>query len=224
MQAIISRTDRWNNRDYLLKIEGGCPYWTGDRSLSQVLDLEDARSAKEKIRAIRVNRDHLCPIGIAGVSIELLLDEYAGYFMQDSLPAGVDRIEPPLDHLFVPHLRYCSYWGTYSRVLAGPKPWHDGERETSDIVEVNVSPINGWDSYDAKDQVGNIRIRRHGTTASKRDRDLNMLHMRHVEQLIVNAGLEKARLILFGDLLPQIDWKKYREHCNGGADFDLIRK
>lgn len=124
------------------------------------------------------------------------------------------------DHIFVPYLHWNSYWGAYSRVLQQPSK----SSPDLDWIEVNVTPVNGWRSFDAHKQVGRVRIRLHGTPRDKKDRDCNQLHVSHYQQLLKCAGPLNTRLILFGDLLPTIDWQLYHKLNNGGANYLDIKK
>lgn len=114
---------------------------------------------------------------------------------------------------------YSSYWHTWSRRLAeSNKPLFCG------IVEVNLGPIPGcfsstWD-YDVKP----IRIRAHGTSSSRGDIDTDVLPESVKEAMVKNLGPELTERLLTYDFLPEIDWEKYNRLCNGGANFEDIKK
>lgn len=65
--SLIRRTyNRHGGHDYLIRMEGGCPVWSGDRR--QALRLSEA-SARSIYSRILDYRDWLCPDGISGVEI-----------------------------------------------------------------------------------------------------------------------------------------------------------
>ncbi len=113
---------------------------------------------------------------------------------------------------------YCSYWGTWSRVLShsyrafGYGPY----------VEVDLTPI--LNSYQTWDHVKRINIRAHGTTMGKNDKITSELPSEVKQKMIENLGAELTERLLTEDFLPQIDWALYAKKCNGGAAFADIKQ
>lgn len=113
--------------------------------------------------------------------------------------------------------RYCSYWGHWSRVL------HEATvRDGANYVEVDITAINGRTEHDWA-HTRRINIRSHGTSRHKNDLFVGTLPeevVDHMREWMDEALIER---LLHEDFLPQIDWDKYRKHCNGGASFELIK-
>jgi hypothetical protein len=129
-----------------------------------------------------------------------------------SIESGVVSSMYP-KNLFV----YCSYWGTWGRVLRYMN-------RNVDQVEVNLTPINAGFG-DWKKEVGRIVIRKHGTSRDKKDVYQAYLPGEVVD--FMKKFLQDDHLVsrlINEDFLSQIDWDKYRKHNNGGAPLDLIKK
>lgn len=129
-------------------------------------------------------------------------------------PSGVRSLN---NNIFV----YSSYWQTWSRILQEGTPQNNFE-----FIEVNVTPVNAHRAQSWEQQILPVIVRKHGTQRSKREKFVGVLPQEAVNALLKHVPKEIAQFILHDDLLPQIDWDKYREHSRlgGGAHFDLIRK
>jgi hypothetical protein len=103
----------------------------------------------------------------------------------------------------------------WSRVL------NNDEGET---IEVNLTPIPCcFDSSWEKD-VKPIRIRRHRTMLGQNDQMVKELPEKILAIMKENLGEELVNRLLSEDFLTPIDWDKYNQKCNGGANFDDIKK
>lgn len=116
---------------------------------------------------------------------------------------------------------YSSYWQTWSRILQEGTVHNNFE-----CIEVNVTPVNPTRPESWERQILSVKIRKHSTARSSRDKFVGTLPESAVADLNKYIPKEIQEFLLHEDLLPQIDWDKYREHSRlgGGADFDLIRK
>lgn len=115
---------------------------------------------------------------------------------------------PPASKQF----HYSAYWRAWSRILSEK----DGER-----VEVNLTPIPGCYS-DGWGKVAEIWIRRHRTLDAVRDIRAMVLPIDTQNDMVNNLGGEMTELLLTSNILPHIDWAKYRALSNGGAPLHLI--
>ncbi|MFH0779358.1 MAG: hypothetical protein V1928_00690 [Parcubacteria group bacterium] len=111
----------------------------------------------------------------------------------------------------------CSYWGDWSRVLSEKDPH-------GPFVEVNLTPIRNCFSSTWQNHVAPIRIRFHGTARSENDRTVAELPAEVRAQMVQNLGEELTNRLLTEDFLSQIDYNLYCKKCNGGANFEDIRK
>lgn len=130
--------------------------------------------------------------------------------MVQVLDGGIRSAQYPRS-LFV----YSSYWGKWSRVLQ----YKNGHKPQ---VEVDCEPVNltqeGWR------RVGSILIRQHSTARRQADYYYEALPYEVVETMQENISEIAMLEILHGDLLPLIDWEKYRRVDNGGATLaDILR-
>lgn len=115
-----------------------------------------------------------------------------------------------------------AYWGTWSRVLQymNRAPTGSG-RMMIDQVEVNLTTPNvRVESEWRKNE--RIWIRCHGTTADPKDIYTADLPGHVLDLMREYLTSPTIHLLLHADLLPMIDWDKYRSVCNGGAPLDLI--
>jgi hypothetical protein len=104
---------------------------------------------------------------------------------------------------------YSSYWRTWSRVLAP-----EGALDVG-IVEVDLT--GNWE------RVRTINIRAHRTARKSGDLLVRELPSEALEAMKKHMpGQAILDVLLHEDLLPQIDWYKYRKVCNGGAAFGNI--
>ena len=143
-----------------------------------------------------------------------------------------------------PYFHYSSYWGTYSRVLHSPGRKHANvelpKYETGAYIEVDLTPINGWPHEDQRKMYGDklyaehvqyqlnqvrfVNIRSHGTRRDAKDEILGCLPANVIEQMKNNLDHSLVNFLLTGNILPLIDWNKYRKVCNGGASLkDCIK-
>ncbi|MAZ17903.1 MAG: hypothetical protein CL535_16435 [Ahrensia sp.] len=64
---IISRTyNVYGERDFLIRMEGNCPVWNGDKKQAMRMTNDAAHETQELISTYR---DWMCPNGIEGVEI-----------------------------------------------------------------------------------------------------------------------------------------------------------
>lgn len=108
---------------------------------------------------------------------------------------------------------YSSYWRTWSRLLL------ENMDRSGTCVELNLTGTNGkWDRVPLE------IIRKHCTARDNKDLITRTLPDA-VEAMIRNAlGDELFERMVTYDYLPEIDWQKYNQHCNGGAEFDKIKR
>lgn len=109
---------------------------------------------------------------------------------------------------------FSSYWNTWSRVLVEMDS--HGQAHT---VEVNLTALGSSDWIKTE----SINIRRHVTSRDRNDKFVGTLPAKAVEYMREHMSDEIVERLLHEDFLPQIDWSLYSKHCNGGAQFDLIK-
>lgn len=107
---------------------------------------------------------------------------------------------------------YSAYWGTWSRVLQ----FMQGGDNPVAQVEVNLTAVNPTTKLDWR-RVPLIVIRKHVTARS--DRDLYVADLPDNALALMKEWLDEDTIqrLLHEDFLPQIDWDKYNQHCNGGC-------
>ena len=103
---------------------------------------------------------------------------------------------------------YSSYWHSWSRVL---RFYQNGGTQ----VEVDMFPL-------INDK--QVNIRKHRTVRSVNDFYSRYMPNNVIEQMVDRYGQELTDRLLHEDFLPQINWDLYEQHCNGGAEFDRIKK
>lgn len=108
---------------------------------------------------------------------------------------------------------YSSYWRTWSRLLL------ENMDRSGTCVELNMTGHNGtWD------RVPQEIIRRHCTARDNKDLITRTLPAA-VEAAFKNTlGTQLFEHMTTYDYLPEIDWQKYHQHCNGGAEFNRIKR
>lgn len=111
-----------------------------------------------------------------------------------------------------------AYWRTWSRILQ-----ERTERGEMYSIEVNLTPVNARRATSWEEQVTPIVIRRHMTARMHGDIFVGTLPAEVIEQMHTFLPFETVERLLHEDFLPQIDWDKYKQHCNGGAKFELIK-
>lgn len=111
---------------------------------------------------------------------------------------------------------YNAYWRTWSRVLRPMSQKHDQ-------VEVDLTAINS-DIESEWEAVRNIHIRSHCTPPSHGDKLEDELPDHVVKTLRNRFDEATVQRLLHEDLLPLIDWDKYRKVDNGGAALSQISK
>lgn len=112
---------------------------------------------------------------------------------------------------------YSAYWHTWSRVLSPMDALDIGQ------VEVDLTALGVYGG--AWRRVERVNIRVHHTppeSANKVVYELPAEVVQLMKKWIPNS--ETLDRLLHEDLLPQIDWDKYRKLNNGGAPFNLITK
>ena len=113
---------------------------------------------------------------------------------------------------------YCSYWGTWSRVLCDPSDRLPGFEGC--FVEVNISGVNR-----RPEEAAEIRIRKHFTARSYGDKETDILPLEVKSRLLADClDVVLAARILNEDFLSQIDWVKYEKFNNGGCPLHLCKK
>jgi len=118
---------------------------------------------------------------------------------------------------------FSGYWQTWSRVLSENHP-------QGPFVEVNLTPIpcSYIHAYTWKKEIAPIRIRAHCTPryygALGGNKRAYVLPENVKLEMIQNLGKEITERLLTEDFLSQIDWDLYRKVCNGGANFENIRR
>lgn len=111
---------------------------------------------------------------------------------------------------------WCSYWGTWSRVLSYDNGYY---------VEVNLTPINPHHNYEWNALFDRgVVIRKHCTARDRADEEVGELPSHVYENMVSHWGKEHVDRLLTEDFLRQIDWDMYQKHNNGGASFDKIKK
>lgn len=118
--------------------------------------------------------------------------------------------------------KYSSYWRTWNRVLA-PRGSLDLPYCEFTMVEVDLTPVNGWSSSHVK-RVQAINIRKHSTADCTSDKYTTELPPDVLADMAVHLELEVVETLLHPALLDQIDWLQYRKHDNGGCPLELCRK
>lgn len=118
--------------------------------------------------------------------------------------------------------KYCSYWGTWNRVLQFPI-WNAENNRKLDMVEFSLTPING-DRGDWND-VASVRVRKHGTMIDKNDTFHNALPLDWWNLIGERIGTNRRDFMAYyNSFLDEIDWTKYSQFNNGGASFERIMK
>lgn len=114
---------------------------------------------------------------------------------------------------------YSAYWQCWSRVLAP-----EGAHELG-IIEVDLTPVNSFQDS-AWERVKCISVRAHRTARRSGDLLVSELPASVVELMKKRLPPTSALLdkLIHDDLMPQIDWYKYRKVCNGGAALGDILK
>lgn len=190
--------------------------------------------AKSCWKYIRTTNEWIPVFEFADADIEKFVDiereyDYDGSFTDDfwATPKGHPReqfyapkvkgVRSKNNNIFV----YSSYWQTWSRILQEGTVHNNFE-----CIEVNVTPVNPSRPESWERQILSVKVRKHCTARSSRDKFVGTLPESVVADLNKYIPREIQEFLLHDDLLPQIDWDKYREHSRlgGGADFDLIRK
>lgn len=108
---------------------------------------------------------------------------------------------------------YSSYWGIWSRVL-----WVDSKG----YVDLNLTPIPGcysstWDT-DVKGEV----IRCHGTSRGERDKVVDILPQKVMDEMVRNLGKDLTQRLLTHDYIAQFGLENIRSAKNphgGGVAF-----
>ena len=111
-------------------------------------------------------------------------------------------------------IRWNSYWGTWSRILR-----HLGRERT--CVEINLSPVNHQDDDNWR-KVGMVWIREHGTAPGDKDTFVHRLPPEWFKIVGEKVGADVRHFLMTEDILPMIDFDKYRKISNGGAPLSKI--
>lgn len=119
-----------------------------------------------------------------------------------------------------PILTWCSYWGTYSRVLIGFNS-PDG------VVEVNLTPVNIGDERSWREQIVPIMFRYHGTSLGRKD-EWGRFPLPDVarKMMVDRIGEELTHRLLTEDWLSLIDLAKVKRGRvgGGGISFEEVKR
>lgn len=111
---------------------------------------------------------------------------------------------------------YSAYWGSWSRVL---RP----QFGTNSTVEVDLTAINPSSDY-GWPRVLSCNIRAHRTARATNDILCLSLPAHTVQLMRSRTDEQTFNRLMHEDLLPLIDWDKYRKVDNGGAALANILK
>jgi hypothetical protein len=100
--------------------------------------------------------------------------------------------------------------------------WYETDKRHLNMVEVDVTPVNGMSGD--WERIGKVWIRQHGTQIGAGDKFTNVIPMDWYHELGYRIGNRQRDYILYYDILPMIDWNKYRQVNNGGASLMMITK
>lgn len=117
---------------------------------------------------------------------------------------------------------YCSFWGTWSRVLR-PLVFETRESPCVMQVEVDLTPIN-IRAPEAWDKVKAINIRQHNNFPDGRDLLVWDLPDKVLQLMKMYLDNDVINRLINENFLPSIDWAKYNACNNTEAPFELIRK
>lgn len=115
---------------------------------------------------------------------------------------------------------YCSYWGTWSRILLNERietQGFYGVAYSTLIVEINLTPIPACYSSTWEKDVVPIVIREHGTFPDARDKFEKELPSEVIAQMHTFIGQELTQRLLTEDFLAQLDMEKLRKSMRGGG-------
>lgn len=145
---------------------------------------------------LRRNLDYAASLGDGNVYQQKVMEEALKYSRQCELLKQSNTFH------------YCSYWGTWSRVL---KVYEHS------VIELNLTPINGsqreWD-----EQVKPIEFCAHGTMFDFRSDDIvEELPPQVRERMVEHIGEDLTRRLIETDWLPLLDIKRVSEGRYGGG-------
>ena len=110
--------------------------------------------------------------------------------------------------------RYCSYWGTWRRLL--------GIDANGWVWEIELTPINPQYA-DSWEKMGE-RIYHHCTPKGENDKEINYLPPEVLGRMGNELGVSRAYDLLHTPYLHLLDRVKYDRIQNGGADFKDCRR
>jgi len=115
---------------------------------------------------------------------------------------------------------YCSYWRTWSRLIAFNPYLH------YTALELNLTPIGGLDPRNREwdERIRPVVFRIHCTARGQRDRVTLSPPEEVLRSMIRVLGADKVEYLLATDFYPQIDLKLCKERSNGGCPFELCKK
>lgn len=111
-----------------------------------------------------------------------------------------------------------SYWHTWSRILGGEEGW---------VVELDITPVNGFTSLENIQQIENETIRCHCTPRSERDKICTELP-EDIQQVVSRyVGAEKLKKLLSYDYMKELDMSpihmaRARMRCGGNPFTDWL--
>jgi hypothetical protein len=117
-------------------------------------------------------------------------------------------------------LHYCSYWGTWSRVIC-PYTHEHG------VIELNLTPVNPGFPHSWAEQIEPIIFRHHGTQLGRRDiwgyiplpEDWKAFMVEKIGEELTNRLLTEDWLPLLD--IPKVKWGQPR---GGGISFQDCKK
>lgn len=118
---------------------------------------------------------------------------------------------------------YDKYWRQWSRVMLRGGGNFDHE------ISIPLDPINDSPNFcDEKgwENIAKVLIRKHDIRFRA---DTKCIHYTHelpqevYDRLVMMTGKATADVIMHGDLLPMIDWKRYNEYGDSYVPFEMCR-
>lgn len=116
---------------------------------------------------------------------------------------------------------FSGYWRRWARVLHESTP-RDLPNCPHSTVEVDLEVVMNIPSM--WDRVNAINIRNHCTTRTQGDVFSGSIPGKVHEHMRAYMTETTVNRLLHEDFLPNINWDIYRQHSNGGAPFELVKK
>lgn len=120
--------------------------------------------------------------------------------------------------------KYCSYWGSWSRVL-----WHESDQKlrssigfdarASSFIELDLTAVNSDSKLHWESHTQHANIRTHCTAIGPNDKFTMTLPGRAVYRMREWLTEDAVQKLIHADYLPYIDFEKGRKASNGGFKF-----